>query len=143
KHTGEACDLVVGFNRAKGLDAYFAADPCFIERAHVQRNFLYRLTPRYRWFQQCEQAIFSAGSNCSILLLSNQEKLDFQKWYQTPEQYFHFIPPYLSSERLALQGRSEMRSYLRNAFNFAAQDFVFLLVGSGFYMKGLDRAIKA
>lgn len=143
KHTGEACDFVVGFNRAQGLDAYFAADPCFIERAHAQRNFLYRLTPRYRWFQQCEQVIFSAGSHCSILLLSNQEKLDFQKWYQTPEQQFHFIPPYLSGERLALQGRSEMRNYLRNAFNFATQDFVFLLVGSGFYMKGLDRAIKA
>ena len=36
-----------------------------------------------------------------------------------------------------------MRAHLRKAFGFGADDFVFLLVGSGFYMKGLDRAIRA
>lgn len=30
-------DLVVGFNRMPGLDVYYAADPCFIERAHAER----------------------------------------------------------------------------------------------------------
>src|SRR3546814_10658641 len=37
-------DLVVGFNRMSGLDAYFAADPCFAENAHGQRSFLYRFS---------------------------------------------------------------------------------------------------
>jgi UDP-glucose:(heptosyl)LPS alpha-1,3-glucosyltransferase len=140
---GAAYNLILGFNRMHGLDVYFGADPCFIERAHRQRNFLYRLTPRYRWFAECERLIFSAQSSCDILLLSNREKADFQRWYRTPDSRFHFVPPCLSAERFALQDRAAMRAHLRKAFGFGADDFVFLLVGSGFYMKGLDRAIRA
>lgn len=143
QRAGQPFDLILGFNRMHGLDVYFDADPCFIERAHRQRNLLYRLTPRYRWFAECERVIFSAQSKCDILLLSKTEKTDFQRWYHTPDERFHFIPPFLSRERLALLDQAQMRSYLRDAFGFAADDFVFLLVGSGFYMKGLDRAIKA
>lgn len=143
KGSKQAFDLVLGFNRATWLDVYFGADPCFIERAHVQRGFFYRLTPRYRWFAECEQAIFSKNGKTHVLLLSNQEKLDFQKWYQTPDQRFHYIPPFLSQERFAPVDKQEARDYLRTEFGFKKDDFVFLLVGSGFFMKGLDRAIKA
>lgn len=141
--TSQAFDLVLGFNRATWLDVYFGADPCFIERAHIQRGFLYRLTPRYRWFAQCEKAIFSKESKTHILLLSHQEKLDFQKWYQTPNDRFHYIPPFLSQERFVSIDKQVAREYLRSEFGFKKDDFVFLLVGSGFFMKGLDRAIKA
>lgn len=135
-------DVIVGFNRMAGLDVYFAADPCFIERAHVQRGFLYRLTPRYRWFTACEKAIFTASAKTEILLLSDIEKGHFQKWYQTQGERFHFIPPFLSPERFVLKDKKAMRQYLRQAFGFGANDFVYLLVGSGFSMKGLDRAIR-
>jgi UDP-glucose:(heptosyl)LPS alpha-1,3-glucosyltransferase len=141
--TDLAFDYILGFNRATWLDAYFGADPCFVERAHVQRSFLYRLTPRFRWFAQCEKAIFHKESRTHVLLLSKKEKLDFQKWYQTPDHRFHYIPPFLSRERFELVEKSEMRTYLREAFGFKQNDFVFLLVGSGFFMKGLDRAIRA
>lgn len=141
--TSQAFDLVLGFNRATWLDVYFGADPCFIERAHIQRGFLYRLTPRYRWFAQCEKAIFSKESKTHILLLSQREKLDFQKWYQTPNERFHYIPPFLPQERFVQLDRQATREYLRAEFGFQKDDFVFLLVGSGFFMKGLDRAIKA
>ncbi|MEY3747635.1 MAG: hypothetical protein RL194_1094 [Pseudomonadota bacterium] len=140
---GRPFDLLVGFNRMAGLDAYFVADPCFVERAHVMRGFFYRLTPRYRWFAHCEEAIFSAQAKTEFLLLSDVEKRHFQKWYHTPDDRFHFIPPFLSSERLVLQDKAEMRRYLRHEFGFDAEDFVYLLVGSGFSMKGLDRAIHA
>ncbi|CAG0957375.1 UDP-glucose:(heptosyl)LPS alpha-1,3-glucosyltransferase [Methylophilaceae bacterium] len=136
-------DVVVGFNRMTGLDVYFAADPCFIERAHAQRGFFYRLTPRYRWFAGWEQAIFSTHASTQILLLSDIEKSYFQKWYHTQDERFHFIPPFLSASRFILKDKMEMRSYLRKSFGFGADDFVYLLVGSGFSMKGLDRAISA
>ncbi len=142
-NSNTAFDLVLGFNRAKWLDVYFGADPCFKERAYTQRPFLYRLTPRYRWFAACERAIFSEDSDTDILLLSNQEKPNFQKWYQTPEQRLHFIPPYLPAQRFILQDKQQMRTYLRQQFQLKPDDFVFLLVGSGFFMKGLDRAIAA
>ncbi len=139
----DAFDLVLGFNRAQWLDVYFGADPCFKERAYTQRPFLYRFTPRYRWFAACEQAIFSEFSDTDILLLSNQEKINFQKWYRTPESRFHYIPPYLPAYRFVLQDKQLMRAYLREQFQLKQEDFVFLLVGSGFFMKGLDRAIPA
>jgi len=136
-------DYVFGYNRMAGLDAHFAADPCFIERAHKQRHFLYRLLPRFKWFAACEKAVFSAELNTQILAVSLTEKPHFQHWYGTQSERFHYIPPFLSRERFVLQDKAKMRAHLRNAFGFAPHDFVFLLTGSGFAMKGLDRAILA
>lgn len=141
--SGNHFDYIFGYNRMAGLDAHFAADPCFIERAHKQRNFLYRLLPRFKWFAACEKAVFSADVNTQILAVSLTEKPHFQHWYGTLSERFHYIPPFLSPERFVLQDKARMRAHLRNAFGFAANDFVFLLTGSGFAMKGLDRAILA
>lgn len=136
-------DYVFGYNRMAGLDAHFAADPCFIERAHKQRSFLYRLLPRFKWFATCEKAVFSAELNTQILAVSLTEKPHFQHWYGTQSERFHYIPPFLSPERFVLQDKAAMRKYLHDSFGFNSHDFVFLLTGSGFAMKGLDRAILA
>jgi UDP-glucose:(heptosyl)LPS alpha-1,3-glucosyltransferase len=126
-----------------GLDAYFAADPCFVERAHSQRGLLYRLSGRYRWFAASERAVFSAESATEILLLAEREKTSFQHWYRTPDERFHILPPYLSAKRMAQHDKLEMRRRLRQEFGFDEDDQVLLLVGSGFRTKGLDRAIDA
>jgi UDP-glucose:(heptosyl)LPS alpha-1,3-glucosyltransferase len=136
-------DYIFGYNRMAGLDAHFAADPCFIERAHKQRSFLYRLIPRTQWFAACEKAVFSATSATQILAVSLTEKPHFQRWYGLQDERFHYIPPYLSPERFVLENKVKMRKYLRQTFGFGATDFVYLLTGSGFSMKGLDRAILA
>jgi UDP-glucose:(heptosyl)LPS alpha-1,3-glucosyltransferase len=136
-------DLVVGFNRMPDLDVYFAADPCYAERAHKQRGFFYKLSSRYRWFAACERAVFSPEVACDILLLAQKEKADFQRWYKTQDHRFSLLPPYLSAERMLLNDREVMRSQLRQSFGFAQDDIVMLLVGSGFRTKGLDRAIEA
>jgi UDP-glucose:(heptosyl)LPS alpha-1,3-glucosyltransferase len=136
-------DYIIGYNRMAGLDAHFAADPCFIEKAHTQRSFLYRLIPRTRWFLACEKAVFSATSVTHILAVSLAEKRHFQQWYGLQDERFHYIPPYLSSERFALENKVKMRQYLRTLFGFDDADFVYLLTGSGFSIKGLDRAILA
>ena len=36
--------LVVGFNKMPGLDLYFAADPCFLEKADKQRGSYYTVS---------------------------------------------------------------------------------------------------
>ncbi len=142
KTTGDF-DFVFGYNRMYGLDAHFAADPCFIERAHTQRSFLYRILPRVKWFAECEHVIFAKESKTEILMVSKIEKAHFQHWYQTPNERFHYIPPFLSTERFKLEDKQVMRSHLRNTFGFGQNDFVFMLTGSGFHMKGLDRVIHA
>lgn len=136
-------DLVVGFNRLPGLDAYFAADPCFLERARQQRGWLYRWSGRYRFFAGCEKAVFGRDAGCQILLLSAIEKAVFQRWYGTPDERFHLLPPYLSAERFALGDAAEARAAVRAEFGYATDDRLLLLVGSGFRTKGLDRAIRA
>jgi UDP-glucose:(heptosyl)LPS alpha-1,3-glucosyltransferase len=136
-------DYIFGYNRMAGLDAHFAADPCFIERAHQQRSFLYRLLPRCKWFAACEKAVFSSELNTQILAVALTEQPHFAKWYGTQSERFHYIPPYLAPQRFVLQDKTAMRAHLRNAFGFGADDFVYLLTGSGFAMKGLDRAILA
>ena len=136
-------DYIFGYNRMAGLDAHFAADPCFIERAHNQRSFFYRLLPRFKWFAACEKAVFSSALNTQILAVALTEKPHFAHWYGTQDARFHYIPPYLSRERFKLEDKIKARKHLREAFNFATDDFVYLLTGSGFAMKGLDRAILA
>lgn len=134
-------DFVAGFNRVPGLDAYFASDPCFVERGHARRNPFYRLSGRYRFFAECERAVFSADSGCEILLLSPKEKPVFQHWYGTPEMRFHLVPPPMPADRLAEIDKAETCSSVRSEFGFGEDDLLLLLVGSGFRTKGLDRAI--
>jgi len=136
-------DYVFGYNRMPGLDAHFAADPCFVERAKNQNRFLYQLNPRYRWFAACEKAVFAAEQTTQVLAVSMVEKPNFQRWYGTQNERFHYIPPFLSPERFARQNKKAMQKFLRDEFSFAANDFVYMLTGSGFAMKGLDRAILA
>ncbi len=135
-------DLIVGFNRLPGLDVYFAADPCFEERARKERGFFYRLLGRYKSFAACERAVFEAQGKCEIMTLTPDVKAVFQHWYGTPDSRFHLLPPYLSSKRMALQDGTKMRSKLRQDFGLGEQDNVLLMIGSGFKRKGLDRAIE-
>jgi UDP-glucose:(heptosyl)LPS alpha-1,3-glucosyltransferase len=134
-------NLVIGFNRMSGLDAYFAADPCFEERARRERSVFYRLLGRYRSFAASERAVFDANGSCEIMMLTPDAKMAFQRWYGTPDSRFHLLPPYLSAERMALKDRAEMRARVRQEFGLGAQDNILLMVGSGFERKGLDRAI--
>lgn len=136
-------DLVLGFNRMPGLDVYFAADPCFVARAHLHRGKLYRWSGRYRFFCACEGAVFNPAAQCEILLLSLNEKSVFQHWYATPDAQFHLLPPYLSAERFRPEDPGAVRASVRTEFGFVAEDKLLLLVGSGFKTKGLDRAIMA
>ncbi len=142
-------DLIVGFNRMAGLDVYFAADSCFVAKAHDERPWWYRYTPRFKWFEQVENAIFNASGHCHILTLTEAEQSLFQRWYHTPDSRFHLIPPFLSQQRFGIPNdididkRQVLRTDMRKSFGFEAKDKVLLLVGSGFKTKGADRAVLA
>ena len=140
-------DLVVGFNRMAGLDVYYAADPCYIQRAHEQRSWFYRNMPfvrgRYRFFAEAEKAVMGTQSRCQILLLTTREKLSFQKWYGTPDSRFHLLPPSIPLAKFANKHRETCRIYARQQFGLPKDVKVVLTVGSAFVRKGVDRAIDA
>lgn len=132
---------VIGFNKMPGLDIYYAADSCYEEKAQTQRNRLYRSIPRYKHFSRYEKAVFTIGAKTRILMISEVQKPYFFKYYKTPNERFHLLPPGISADRMAPPNRAEVRSRLRHEFNICEDHKLLLMVGSGFLTKGLDRAL--
>lgn len=135
-------DGVVGFNKMPGLDAYYAADSCYLDKAFNERNWWYRLGTRFRHFSDYEKAVFSAESDTQILLISETEKAKFKHYYHTPEERMHMLPPGIAINRKASPDSPERRRKMRLAMGLSDCDHVLLFVGSGFIKKGLDRAIQ-
>jgi UDP-glucose:(heptosyl)LPS alpha-1,3-glucosyltransferase len=138
----KAYDLIIGFNKMPGLDIYYAADTCYQAKAKIQRSFWYRLTPRYRQLIQNEKDVFDAKQNTHILLIAHQQKKEFQKFYHTPDERFHLLPPGIAKERMAPSNASAIRQRLRREWQLSSDDILLLMVGSGFKTKGLDRCLE-
>ncbi|MEH6499808.1 MAG: glycosyltransferase family 4 protein [Pseudoalteromonas distincta] len=136
-------DRLVGFNKMPGLDVYYAADPCFEDKAQTLRNPLYRYWGRYKHFAEYERAVFSPAVGTEILMISEVQKPLFMKHYRTPEERFHLLPPGIAADRRAPPDAAQQRSALRAEFGLAEKDLLLLQVGSGFKTKGLDRSIAA
>jgi UDP-glucose:(heptosyl)LPS alpha-1,3-glucosyltransferase len=141
--SGAPADLVVGFNKMPGLDVYYAADGCYQARATEQHGRLYRLNPRYRLYQDFEEAVFGAGSKTHVLMLSKIQEALYVKYYGTPAGRIHFLPPNVSRDRMAGPDSPQIRQAARQEFGLTPDDKLLLQLGSGFRTKGLDRSIQA
>lgn len=134
---------VVGFNKMPGLDVYFAADPCYEEKAQTLRNPLYRISGRYRHFAAYERAVFAADSRTEILMISQVQQPFFEKHYATPKSRFHLLPPGIARDRRAPPEAPAIRAAFRAEFGLGDDDLLLLQIGSGFKTKGLDRSLQA
>ena len=133
---------VVGFNKMPGLDIYYAADSCYEEKAQTQRSSLYRVIPRYKHFSKFEKAVFETDSKTEILMISEVQKPLFQKYYETPLDRFHLLPPGISKDRIAPANSEEIRQSLRQELDIGEHEHFLLMIGSaGFTTKGLDRVL--
>tara|TARA_R110002110_G_scaffold205066_7_gene417112 strand:+ start:250176 stop:251315 length:1140 start_codon:yes stop_codon:yes gene_type:complete len=139
----EPVDGVVGFNKMAGLDIYFAADPCYLDKALHQRGPLYRRGRRFRHFAAAERAVFDPASATHILLISATEQEKFERYYQTPSRRMHLLPPGVSPQRRAPPDAAARRATKRAELGFTGDEMLLLFVGSGFITKGLERAIDA
>lgn len=136
-------ERVVGFNKMPGLDVYFAADPCYEEKAQTLRNPLYRLSGRYRHFAAYERAVFAPESRTEILMISQVQQPFFEKHYATPKSRFHLLPPGIARDRRAPPEAPAIRAAFRAEFGLGDDDLLLLQIGSGFKTKGLDRSLQA
>lgn len=142
---------VVGFNKMPGLDVYYAADPCFAEIAEEQRGGYYRHTGRYRHFSDYENAVFGRDSGTEVLYLSPAQRHAFTQYYEGCENRLHALPAGLAEDRRlaerSLEGRAarkaEARAALATELGIAEEATLLLQVGSGFKIKGVDRALVA
>jgi UDP-glucose:(heptosyl)LPS alpha-1,3-glucosyltransferase len=136
-------DLIVGFNKMPGLDVYYAADTCYQAKAREKHGILYRLTPRYRHLVNYENAVFNKHAHTDILLISSLQQPEFMSLYQTQEKRFHLLPPGIARDRIAPPNAEEIRTQTRQEFHISENEFLLLMVGSGFKTKGLDRTLTA
>ena len=139
---GSAYDAIVGFNKMPGLDVYFASDFCYAAKAS-EKSLLYRLTNRYRTLIKLEKSVFSQSSNTWIIAISEYEKKQYKRHYGTPEKRFFMVPPGISKDRIAPPDASEIGAALRQEIGLAQDEFIVLMVGSNYKIKGVDRAIHA
>jgi UDP-glucose:(heptosyl)LPS alpha-1,3-glucosyltransferase len=134
---------VVGFNKMPGLDVYYAADSCYEEKAQTLRVPLYRSTSRYRLFSAFERAVFDSEAHTTVLLITDRQRQEFQQHYQTPAARFRQLPPGLGGDRKRPPDAAALRTSLRRDFSLDDDEYLLLLIGSGFITKGLDRALRA
>lgn len=136
-------DVLVGFNKIPYMDIYYCGDYCFVGRAMQKYSWLYHKTPRFLFFQNFENSVFSTVSKTKVLSLSGREKSIYQEYYLTQDQRFYDIPPTLDRFRREIWQKLPERELIRERLGIDKEQYLLLLVGSGFKTKGLDRAIKA
>ena len=135
--------FVIGFNKMPGLDLYFAADSCFLEKAHKQRASYYRFTSRFNHFSNYENEVFGDDQNTEIMVLTAQQKEGFKRYYPGCNPRLHDLPPGISADRRLESRRENKRIEFRKRFRISESDLVLLQVGSGFKIKGVDRSLAA
>jgi UDP-glucose:(heptosyl)LPS alpha-1,3-glucosyltransferase len=136
-------DAVIGFDIMQGLDFYYAAAPCFIAKTKGTLPWYQRFNPRFQQFYKDEKVIFTPEAKTKILLLSQQQKFEFQSFYHTPEMRLHILPPGIAADRVRPPDADSVGKALRLEFAIKNDDIVLLMVGSGFKTKGLDRSLLA
>lgn len=134
-------DLCIGFNKIPGLDIYYAADTCFQAKVRQKHAYFHYLIPRYRYQMKFEEAVFSKASKTEILAISALQQPEFVQYYQTQPERFHLLPPGIAKDRIAPANAQHIRDELRQELGISNNEFLLLMVGSGFKTKGLDRAI--
>jgi len=136
-------DGIAGFNKVPGLDVYFGADPCYLAKVARLKPAWYRWSPRFKHFAALERAVYERGNNTQILLLKETEIPLYQQWYGTEPGRFHLLPPGVTKQSFSEKKQTEARRRLRSEMNSPEDAALVLFVGSGFRVKGLDRAITA
>lgn len=134
---------VVGFNKMPGLDVYYAADPCYAEKALTLRGWWYKYTPRYRHFINYERAVFGADASTRVMLLSHPERQIFEQHYQLDAKRVVMLPPGINRDFVPDQNAPARRATLRQELTLSDDTVLLVQVGSDFERKGVDRAILA
>lgn len=135
-------DFLLGFNKMPGLDVYYAADSCFVEKNRSKNRF-YLAGRRYRDFRDFERAVFGLDQKTEILLLDPVAEEEYSRNFSTPAKRMHLLPPGIAADRKLPCNPEALRDSLRQELKIGPDEFLLLMVGSGFRTKGLDRALRA
>jgi len=135
-------DGIVAFSRIPNADIYFAADPCYVERVK-DKSVLFKWSPRHRYYTALEQTVFSSPNPPATLVLTDREIDAFHQHYGTSREQFHLLPPGVDRNTTLESESANNRQELRSELGTSDAATVALFLGSGFRIKGLDRALRS
>jgi UDP-glucose:(heptosyl)LPS alpha-1,3-glucosyltransferase len=142
RQTANGFDLIVGFDKLLGLDALYCADPSIYYRL-LRRRYLW-LFPRYRTYTNIEGDSFKPGQKTQIILLSQNQRIEYLSAWRTEPERLVELPPTLSSARRKPKYRvSGIREQVRNQLGLPSDAWVWLAIGVQPRTKGLDRVLRA
>ena len=139
----EQFDLVIGFNKMRDLDLYYAADPCYEAKVREQHGMLYRMGKRYKVYHAMEEAVFAPDKQVELLFISDIQMENFKKIYNTPAERFHLLPPGVDRSRIRPDNADEIRQNVRDKLSLKDDDKLLLMIGTGYKRKGVDRSMEA
>jgi UDP-glucose:(heptosyl)LPS alpha-1,3-glucosyltransferase len=131
----------VGFHPMPGLDVYYAAGRCVAATAPPRPSGVGWRNPRRRYFEAAERRVFARGAATRILLVAPEQRIEFQRAYDTEPDRFFVMPPGVARDRSAPDNAVEVRATLRAELGLDDDEFLLLTVGPGFIDKGLDRSL--
>ena len=140
-------DVVLGFNKMPGLDFYFVADVCYVNKVESEKKgikkLLYKQTRRYKTFSTMETSVFGEDSRTKILFLDKSQEMLFQNHYDLSKKDVIWLPLGLSDLcRRDRYSQSQIETF-KAELGICSETKLLLQVGSDFKRKGLDRTIKA
>ena len=137
-------DVKFAFNRIAGADFYFAADNCIKSEAlAVYPEWFLKISPRHRSILKQEEKIMTPDGDTRIFYIVDKQKKDYQKFYQTPDERFIYLPPGLNDSCFRTAEAETLRMKKRQELKLADDEILLLLIGSFFEGKGADRLITA
>jgi UDP-glucose:(heptosyl)LPS alpha-1,3-glucosyltransferase len=136
-------DGMIGFNKLPNLDVYYGSDPCYAAKVERLKPRWYRWLPRYKHFRGLEEAVFARGRRTQVLVLTEEEIPRYQQFYDTERERFHLLPPGVERRTFSREQQRAIRERIRRTHGWREDENILLLVGSGFRVKGLDRAIHS
>ena len=135
--------LVIGFNKLPNLDVYYAADSCYEHKAQQMRTPLYRSMRRYKRLVRFEQSVFREDASTKIMLVAQDQKGQYQQYYDTDDSRFYLLPPGVVADRKRGENWQEDRDRIRQELEIDETDAFLVTIGSGFVTKGVDRVLRA
>jgi len=143
-------DLVQSHERIAGCDIYRAGDGVHAEWLEIRRaagglfeRLGIALNPHHRYACAVERRMFAHPRLRAVVCNSRMVRGEIERRFGVSPDKLHVVYNGVDLERFHPRERAALRAAARAELGLADGAFLFLFVGSGFWRKGLDAAIRA
>lgn len=135
--------LLVGFNKMPGLDVSLVTEGCYKAQVAESRNWVYKMSAAYKFWSDCEDAVFGPDSKTQILLMSGAQRAIFANQFPAAVKRMHLLPPSVTRDRKADAASELYKMEFRKQQQLKPDALVLLAVMTRFKRQGLDRLVDA